>query len=425
MQSSKVNFFRLFPALAGRNYRLYFAGQTFSLVGTWLQVVAEGWLVITFTKSPFIIGLIAALATIPTLFFSAFGGVIVDHFSKRKILILTQFASMVLALIYGLMTIFHIINLFEIGLLAFLLGIVTALDFPARQAFTVEMVEKKEDLTSAIALNSGTFNASRVIGPSVAGILIGLFGVGGAFLLNGFSYIAVIAALFMMKIIEKKKATFQDPFNSLKEGLAYSVNHPKIKSLLIFTAVVSIFGWSYTTVLPLITKSVFHVGATELGYLFAAAGLGSVLAMVILSAFAKKIDPMNFIVVGNALSAIGLIAFTFITNLYMAYVALFFVGLGVMLCFPTINSTLQHLVTDEIRGRVMAIYITVFVGFFPIGNFEIGWVSEHVGPENAIRIGAIVTLIIGAWLYATRNRVDKLQREYIEAGSFNEGQVNL
>ena len=424
MEKSKKNFFSLFPALSSRNYRLYFMGQTVSLVGTWLQVVAEGWLVITFTKSPFIIGLIAALATIPTLFLSAFSGVIVDHFSKYKILFLTQTLSLVIALIYGFMTIFHVINLFEIGILAFLLGVVTALDFPARQAFTVEMVEK-QDLSSAIALNSGTFNASRVIGPSVAGILIGLLGVGGAFILNGLSYIAVIVALYKMNIHERIPETFTDPFKSFKEGLSYSFNHPKIKSLLIFTAFASIFGWSYTTVLPLLAKSVFHVGATELGYLFAAAGFGSVLAMVILSAFAKKVDPMNFIISGNAISAIGLIGFTFTRTLFPAYVFLFITGLGVMLCFPTINTTLQHLVPDEIRGRVMAIYITVFVGFFPIGNFEIGWVSEHVGPENAIRISAVIIFIAGAFLYMARDRVEKLHQEYIEASSFNEGQVNL
>ncbi|HVZ12798.1 MAG TPA: MFS transporter [Patescibacteria group bacterium] len=415
---------RVFPAFRSRNFRLYFLGQSISLIGTWLQVVAEGWLVLTFTKSPFIIGFIAALATLPTLFFSLFGGVIVDHFSKRKILLFTQSASMILALIYGAMTVLKIINLTEIGILAFLLGVVNALDLPGRQAFTNEMVEKK-DLSSAIAVNAGTFNGARVVGPSIAGILIGILGTGGAFIVNGLSYIAAIIALLSIKVEEPAPKAFDNPIKSIKEGLDYSFSNPKIRSLLLFTSVVAIFGWSYTTLLPLIAQTTFHADATGLGYIFAAVGVGAVCAMVILSYYGKKIDHLKFIIFGNTLFTISLFAFTFVDKIIPAYILLFLSGFGLLLTFPTINTTLQHMVEDKIRGRVLSIYVVMFVGFFPIGNFEIGAVSEHFGPQNAIRIGMVVVFIAGLILYLARNKVEAQHKEYIEAASFNEGQVNL
>ncbi len=187
-----------FPALRNKNYQLYFMGQLVSLIGTWLQIVAQGWLVLELTNSVFLIGLVAAVSTLPTLLFSLFGGVIVDRFNKQKIITFTQTASMLLALVLGLLTVFKIINVWQIMILAFLLGVVNAVDMPARQAFVVEMVGKS-DLASAIALNSGIFNGARVIGPSIAGILIGLVGTGGAFILNAASYLAVILALFYIK----------------------------------------------------------------------------------------------------------------------------------------------------------------------------------------------------------------------------------
>ncbi|OGK58429.1 hypothetical protein A3H86_03640 [Candidatus Roizmanbacteria bacterium RIFCSPLOWO2_02_FULL_41_9] len=211
----------MFPAFHSRNYRLYFSGQLISLIGTWLQVVAEGWLVLEMTNSPFSIGLVAAAASFPTLLFSLFGGVIVDRFSKRKIIIFTQVSAMVMALIYGLLTVFHLITVEEIIILAFLLGVVNSLDSPARQAFVVELVSK-DQLASAISLNSGTFNAARVIGPSIAGILIGLVGTGGAFIINGLSYLAVI---FALNKIDTKEETVKDlphPIKAIKEGLTYS-----------------------------------------------------------------------------------------------------------------------------------------------------------------------------------------------------------
>lgn len=403
---------QLFPAFKSRNYRLYFVGQLVSLIGTWLQIVAESWLVLTLTNSAFLIGLVAACATIPTLVFSLFGGVVVDRFPKRKILVATQVSSMILAFIYGFMTILHIINIWEIMLLAFLLGIVNALDFPARQAFTTELVEK-EHLSSAIAINAGMFNGARVIGPGVAGILIAFFGPGGAFIINALSYIAGIMCIFPMNISEStEKKEHIHPIQAIKDGLSYTFSHPTIKSLILLTAVISIFGWSYSTVMPFIAKNTLHVGAAGLGYLYAVAGLGALVSTFMVSAFLKRVGATFFIVFGAIVFPLSLFGFTYTTNLYVALPFLFLSGVGLLSCFAVINTSIQHAVEDSFRGRVLSIYILAFVGLFPIGNLEIGFVSEHFGPQNAIRFGAVIVILAGILFYLSRNKRERLQEEY-------------
>jgi len=403
---------QLFPAFKSRNYRLYFVGQLVSLIGTWLQIVAESWLVLTLTNSAFLIGLVAACATVPTLIFSLFGGVIVDRFPKRKILVATQVSAMILAFIYGFMTVFHIINIWEIMILAFLLGVVNALDFPARQAFTTELVEK-EHLSSAIAINAGMFNGARVIGPGVAGILIALFGPGGAFIINAISYIAGIVCIFPMKMQEGTiNKAHAHPIQAIKDGLSYTFSHPTIRSLILLTGVISIFGWSYSTVMPLIAKNSLHVGAAGLGYLYAAAGLGALVSTFMVSAFLKRVGATFFIVFGTILFPLSLFGFTYTTSMYVALPFLFFSGVGLLSCFAVMNTSIQHAVEDSFRGRVLSIYILAFVGLFPVGNFEIGFVSENFGPQNAIRFGAVIVILAGILFYLSRNKREKLQEEY-------------
>lgn len=403
---------QFFPAFKSRNYRFYFVGQLVSLIGTWLQIVAESWLVLTLTNSAFLIGLVAACATVPTLVFSLFGGVVVDRFPKRKILIITQVSSMILAFIYGVMTILHVINIWEIMLLAFLLGVVNALDFPARQAFTTELVEK-EHLSSAIAINAGMFNGARVIGPGVAGILIAFFGPGGAFIINALSYIAGIVCIFPMKITEQSgKKEHAHPIRAIQDGLTYTFSHPTIRSLILLTAVISIFGWSYSTVMPLIAKNYLHVGAAGLGYLYAIAGLGALVSTFLVTAYLKKIGNTFFIVFGTILFAVSLFGFTYATSVLAALPFLFFSGVGLLSCFAVMNTSIQHAVEDSYRGRVLSIYILAFVGLFPVGNFEVGFISEHFGPQNAIRLGAVIVIIASVLYYLSRNKREKHQEEY-------------
>lgn len=402
--------FSFFPALENKNYQLYFAGQLVSLIGTWLQIVAEGYLVYTLTHSAILVGAVTAIASIPTLLFSLFGGVIVDRFPKKNILLFTQAAAMLLALIYGILTLIHI-NVFEISVLAFLLGVVTAVDSPARNAFISEMLTP-EQRASAIALNSGAFNAARVVGPAFAGFLIALVTPGGAFLLNGISYIAVIFALFVMQVDMTVANKQLRPMEALKEGVRYSFSHPLIRTLLIFTGVVSIFGWSYSTLMPVIADKIFHVGPSGLGYLYAAAGLGALVATFIVSGLSKRFSPMIFIIGGNTLFAISIMLFTFTTKFELALLLLFFAGVGLLSQFTMLNATIQNMVTDEVRGRVMSIYVLMFLGLSPLGNFEIGWVSEKFGLQNGIRLGAVIVLIFGVVIYLMRKKILVAYKEY-------------
>ncbi|TRZ47977.1 MFS transporter, partial [bacterium] len=394
-----------FPALKSRNYFLYFIGQLLSLIGTWLQIVAEGWLVFQLSHSAFYVGLDAAIATIPTLFLSLYGGVIVDRFPKRKILIFTQTASMILAFILGLLAVFKIIQVWQIIFLAFLLGVVNAIDSPARQAYVVELVDDKKYLSSAIALNSGMFNAARVIGPTVAGLLIAGFGAGIAFLLNGISYIAVIIALFYINTTDKIIYSNIHPIEAIREGLKYAFSSSTIKILLILSAVLSIFGWSYGTLMPVMANNVYHINASGLGYLYACAGAGALLGAFLISAFSHKFNHWSIIIFGNLFFAISLLIFTFITNVYIAAFFLFFIGLGIVSQFSMINTIIQNSIDDHMRGRVMAIYTISFIGLAPIGNFEIGLVAEKLGTELAIRANAFILVAFGILLLFYRKKL--------------------
>ena len=393
-----------FPAFTNRNYRFYFSGQLISVTGTWLQVVAQGWLVLQLTHSAFMVGLIAALANIPSLFFVLFGGVIVDRFPKKKIVIFTQISSMILAFILGILTILNIITVFEIGLLAFLLGVVNAIDYPARQSFVPEFVGK-ERLASAIAINSGIYNSARVVGPAVAGILIVVTGTGGAFLLNGLSYIAVIIALLAMKVELYVPSQRLHPLLAIKEGLAYTFKHSVIRALLIFIGVSSIFAWSYTTVLPVITQYTFHMGPTGLGYLYVAGGLGAVLATIFVSAFSKKISPIIFIFGGNTLFAVSIFLFTLTHSFPSALLFLFLAGFGILSQFATMNTTIQTMATKELRGRVTSVYALMFIGLAPLGSFEVGFLSDKFGTALAIQIGALIVFVFGSLLFIYRKKI--------------------
>lgn len=399
-------FLNTFPALRYRNFQLYFVGQLISLIGIWLQAVAQGWLVFQITHSAFMLGLIAAIGSLPILIFSLFGGVIVDRFPKRRILLFTQSASMILAFILGILTVFGIINVLEIGILAFLLGTVVALDMPTRQSFMIEIVGKK-DLPSAIALGAGIFNSARIIGPAMAGFLILLVGTGGVFLINAVSYIAVIIAIFYIKGTTLQAAKIhQHPLKEMVAGLKYSFNHSTIQMLLIFVAITSIFGSSYSTMMPYVVQNVFHRGAETLGFLNAAGGVGAVLGVILVSGFAAKVKNSIFILGGNLILAISILLFTLAPNLGFGLFFLFLAGFGFVMQFSMTNTTIQGLVADSFRGRVMSIYSLMFMGISPLGNFQIGILSEKLGVFWAMRLGAFIILIFGLWLFFRRRRME-------------------
>ncbi len=400
------------PAFKSRNYSLYFIGQLISMIGTWLQVVAEGWLIFQLSHSALYVGISAAASNLPSLFLSLIGGVIIDRFSKKKIIIITQAASMMLAFILGILTITHLVAVWHIILLALLLGIVQAVDIPARQAYMSELVDDKKLLASAIALNSTIYNSARIVGPTIAGLLIAFFGLGMAFISNGISYIAVIIALLFIKTKPVPPRIHMNPIKSILEGVHYSFSHPTIKSLLISTAFIPIFGWSYSTLMPVVANEIFHLNAAGLGYLYAAGGLGALLSTIIISLYSHKMSPYLFIVGGNILFAVALILFTFTNSVYMAYLYLFIIGFGIVGMFAMVNTTIQYAVTDHMRGRVMSVYVLFFIGFAPVGSFGIGYAADIWGSEMAIRVSAIISLLFGLYFYKTLSRVKKEQELY-------------
>lgn len=397
-------FFSAFPAFKHRNYQLYFSGQLISMIGVWLQRVAQGWLVLQITQSAFWVGTVAALGLLPVLLFSLPGGVIVDRFRKKHVLYATQFFSMVLAFILGMLTLSNMANTVNISVLAFLLGLIDAIDKPARQSFAIEMVGK-EDLQSAIALNSGIFNGARVIGPAIAGFTIGLYGTEWAFIVNAISYLPIILAMYYIRVHEIIPDEHPHPLRAIIEGIRFSFSHVAIRDLLVFSGFVSVFGWSHVTILPVIAQRSFNLDATGLGYLFAASGAGAVVGTVLISSLAKKIAPMTFITVGTLLYVLSIILFTVTTSLPIALSLLFLSGMGLLMQFSVINSMIQHAVPDYIRGRVMSMYVLMAIGTSPIGSFQIGLLSEYFGTGIALSAGAVILALSGLFLYLRRENL--------------------
>lgn len=398
---------RAFPALRYRNYRLYFVGQLVSLIGTWLQTVAQGYLVYELTRSAFWVGLIGALQTLPVLLFALLGGVIVDRFKKREVLFVTQAGQMVLALALGILTLMGVVDKYHIAILSFFLGIFTAIDMPARQTFMHKMVEKK-DLSSAISLSAGIFNGARIVGPASAGILISIVGVGGAFIINGVSFIAVMIALLRMTVHEELAIDHLHPVQAIREGLHFAFSHDIIRPILLLATVNSIFGWSYITIMPVIARDVFHEGAQGLGYLQAAAGVGAVGGAILVSAFSRRTPARYFIFGGTLIFSLSILLFSFTSTLPVGMFVLLFAGFGLLSAFSMSNTTIQTRADDEIRGRVMSIYTLMFVGMAPFGSLAIGYFSEEYGVMNALRINAAVMLITLVLFYLTQKQLRKI-----------------
>ncbi len=402
-----------FPAFSSRNFRLYFVGQIVSMIGTWLQMVAQGWLVYDMTHSAFWTGATAAASSLPTLFLSLLGGVIVDRYDRKTILLWTQSASMLLAFVLGIFTLTGIVTVTIIMVLAFLLGCVAAVATPAVQAFLSEMVDR-DQLHSAVALNAAIFNASRVIGPAIAGLTIAWIGTGGAFIANGLSYIAVIVALLAIRtaVPWKKPQVHQPPLQSIREGIVYTWEHPLLRTIIMFVSVISIFGWSFMSMLPVVARDTYKLGSDGMGYLYSAFGIGSLAGTVFVSMSSGKIRTSLMVVGGIAVFSLGLCAFTFAADERIALVFLFIAGVGMLSAFATMTATVQRLVEDRYRGRVMSIYLMVLMGFMPLGNLQVGFLSEHFGTAVAIRIGSIVVLVATLFLIAYSKEIEKGWKEY-------------
>ncbi|MEW6685207.1 MAG: MFS transporter [Candidatus Edwardsbacteria bacterium] len=382
-----------FTALRHRNFRLFWFGQLISLIGTWMQSVAQGWLVLQLTNSPFKLGFVATIASLPMLFLSPIGGAVADRLSKKNLIILTQIIAMILAfLIAGLISLGWI-RYWQIMVIAGMLGVVNAFDAPARQSFVIEMVGRA-DLMNAIALNSSMFNASRIIGPAIAGLLIAAMGLVGCFYLNGISFLAVIVGLFLMRGKFEPKASSDDSLLlNLKEGLRYVRRHQKISTLIEFTAVVSIFGMSYAMLMPVFARDILYAGPRGLGILMSATGTGALAGALTLATLGDFKKRGYLILGGGFLFSIMLILFSFSRSLILSMVFLLFVGFGMSSQMASINTEIQTNVSDHLRGRVMSIYTLTFMGMMPLGSLQAGTVAKFLGAPIAVLIGGGICLL--------------------------------
>ena len=363
-----------------------------------MQTVAQGYLVFQLTHSAFMVGLMEAITQLPAMFLTLLGGALADRFNKQTILKITQICQFFFATLLGIFILSGNISLITIGVLAFLLGIVRAIDHPTRISIITELVEKK-DLHAATATNMSVFNSARIVGPAIAGWLIVAFGVGWAFLLNGLSFLAPFIAYYFIRFTPHIKKTHANTLKAIKDGISYAATHKLIRLLLIYLSVISIFGWSYTVILPVIAEKVFAQGAQGLGYLYSAAGLGSVLGAISVSAYTKKFAGKKLILFGGLLYGVALILFSLTPSYYMALVFLFLTGFGITTQNSTIQAIIQHAVEDKFRGRVSSLQALVLMGLHPVGSFQIGTVAEHFGSQFAVRVGGVVLFLSAILLF--------------------------
>jgi MFS family permease len=409
-------FRRGFTALANRNYRLFISGQIVSLVGTWMQSVSQPWLVLLLGGSPIQLGIVLALQFTPPMLFSPLGGVLADRVDKRKVLMGTQLGAMIQAGILFALTFSGVVEIWHIYVLAFSLGIVSSVDMPVRQAFAAELVPR-EDLVNAIALNSATFNAARVVGPAIAGITLALFGPAANFGVNTVSYFAVLAGLWMIDPVglyrAERPAQFASVRSSLAEGFRYAKNTPSILWPLVLLGGVAMFGMNFQTLLPLYARDEMGMGASGYGALYAAMGVGSLIGSLWLAFSGGRRALARLILGGCAVFVVFLLVLGLLPTPYAAFPTIVVVGIASMLMVNTINVTIQNGVTDELRGRVMSLYVLVFAGSAPIGGILAGTLAELFGAAMAFVIGAVVSgvvLAVVAWQLLSKGALRDIGR---------------
>jgi len=392
----------IFRALHHRNYRLFFGGQGVSLIGTWMQQIAMSWLVYRMTQSAFLLGVIGFLGQIPAFLLSPFAGVLIDRWNRHRILVGTQSLAMIQAFILAFLTLTGTIAIWHIIILALSLGFVNAFDMPTRQAFVVEMVETGEDLGNAIALNSFLFNGARLLGPSIGGILISLLGEGVCFLLNGISFIAVIAALLAMKMTKREiRSKSSHVLQGIKEGFTFAFGFPPIRSLLLLLGLVSLAAMPYTVLMPVFAKNILHGGPHTLGFLLGASGVGALVGAVYLASRKSVLGLGRLIVIALNIFGIGLIAFSVSRVLSLSLLLLAFTGFGMMVQMASTNTVLQTIVEEDKRGRVMSLYTMAFMGMVPFGSLLAGTLASKIGAPGTIMISGLAC-ILGSILFARK-----------------------
>jgi MFS family permease len=392
----------VFRTLRYRNYRLFFVGQGISLVGTWMQQVAMTWLVYRLTGSAFLLGIVGFASQMPSAVLSPIAGVLADRLDRRRILVATQTLAMLQAAVLAVLTLTQRISVSDIVLLSVVLGFCNAFDIPTRQSFVLDMVEKKEDLGNAIALNSSLFNTARLVGPSVAGLVIVALGEGLCFVLNALSFLAVIAALLAMRIPPRARhPRATGVLQGIRDGFAYAFGFPPIRYILLLIALVSLLGMPYSVLMPVFARDILHGGPKTLGFLLGATGVGALTGAAYLASRRHVLGLGRLIPLSTATFSCGLIGFSFSRNQSLSLAMLFFVGIGMMLQMASSNTILQTIVDDDKRGRVMSLFAVSFMGVLPFGNLLVGALASGVGAPRTLLLGGIVCLL-GAVLFARK-----------------------
>ena len=390
-----------FGALSVRNFRLFFIGQGISLIGTWMQNIGEGWLVLTLTNSPFYVGLTSALSSLGVLVFSLYAGVIADRTDKRRVVLSMQVLFMLEAFTVSILVWTGVVQVWHVLALATLLGIASAFDIPTRQAFLVDMVGK-DHLMNAIALNSSLFNAARVVGPAVAGVLIGAVGVAWCYFLNGLSYIAVIASLLMLRLppYQRKEHT-QSTWTGFREVLTYLGENRPMRALIVMISVLSVFGFPYISMMPVFARNVLHRGAGGYGALTASIGIGAMIGALGVALLSQRIQSRGRLMfTGGTAFGILLTLFAASRSFALSLALLPLIGCAMIVNNALTNTLLQTRVPDHLRGRIMGFYSFVFVGMAPLGAFLMGVIAEHFGAPVAVGTGGCVVtaaVLFTAW----------------------------
>ena len=405
------DFSHAWRALRHRNFRLFFAGQSISLIGTWMTRIATSWLVYRLTKSALLLGTVGFAGQIPTFLLAPIAGVLVDRLDRRKVLVWTQSLAMVQSLALAWLTLSHRITIPEILALSIVQGIVNAFDMPGRQSFMVKMVESREDLSNAIAINSSMVNAARLIGPSLAGLLIAATNEGYCFLVDGISYIAVIISLLIMRLpreTEQRAAT--SLIAQMKEGWAYVSGFTPIRTILLLFALLSLMGWPFMVLMPIFAAQVLHGGPHTLGFLMGAVGVGSLVSALSLVIRRSVRGLTKMIPIAAAVFGIGLISFGLSQVLWLSLVMMFVTGFGMMQGMVASNTILQTLVDEKMRGRVMSYYTMAFVGMAPFGSLLAGALAHAIGAQHTVIVSGIACILGSLWFWSRLKAVRKEMR---------------
>jgi len=389
-------------AFRHRNYRLFFTGQSVSLIGTWMQRVALNWLVYRLTGSAVLLGVVNFTGQAPTLLFAPFAGVLADRYDRHRLLIATQVMAMLQASLLAALVLTDVVVIWHLLLLSFVLGIINAFDTPIRQSLIVEIIDNREDLGNAIALNSSMVNGARLIGPSVAGLVIATVGEGLCFLLNAVSYVAVIGALAAMSIAPKLIRP-QKPrlWQAWREGVIYVWGAAPIRSVLLLLAAVSFMGMPYATLLPIFARDILHGDAQTLGFLMAAAGVGALVGALYLAARRTALGLETIIAAAAAIFGAGLLAFSWSLNVWLSVGLMVVSGWGMMVHMAAGNTLIQTLVDDDKRGRVMSLHSMALRGMVPLGSLVAGGLASQIGAPATLALGGSCC-VLGALVFASR-----------------------